>query len=76
METTEQFDAAVQLVREQDLDSIVCGPDLDRFLEGLGRFEKAGFDHVWIHQVGPDQEAFLEFAARELLPRLRGASRG
>ena len=32
----------------------------------------AGFDHVYLHQVGPDQEGFLRFAETELLPRLRG----
>ena len=30
----------------------------------------AGFDRVYIHQVGPDQTGFLDFARRELLPAL------
>ena len=25
-------------------------------------------DHVYVHQVGPDQQAFLDFFAREVLP--------
>jgi hypothetical protein len=25
---------------------------------------------VYLHQVGPDQRGFIEFAARELLPRI------
>jgi hypothetical protein len=32
----------------------------------------AGFDHVYIHQVGPDQESFFEFYQREILPELGG----
>ena len=28
----------------------------------------AGYDHVYLHQVGPDQRGFLDFAAGELLP--------
>ena len=32
-------------------------------------FAEAGYDHVYLHQVGPDQEGFLGFAERELLPR-------
>ena len=27
----------------------------------------AGYDHVYIHQVGPDQEGFLDFYSREIL---------
>lgn len=37
----------------------------------MAGFAAAGYDHVFIHQVGPDQEGFLSFAERELLPRLR-----
>jgi hypothetical protein len=33
-------------------------------------FAEAGFDHVYVHQVGTDQEGFLDFHARELLPRV------
>jgi hypothetical protein len=28
-----------------------------------------GFDHVCVHQVGPDQEGFLGFYEREVLSR-------
>jgi hypothetical protein len=37
-------------------------------LEKLQAFVDAGFDHVYVHQVGPDQAGFIEFAARELAP--------
>jgi coenzyme F420-dependent glucose-6-phosphate dehydrogenase len=37
----------------------------------------AGYDHVYLHQVGPDQPGFIEFAARDILPAIGGAaSRG
>jgi coenzyme F420-dependent glucose-6-phosphate dehydrogenase len=36
-------------------------------LEQIRRFEDAGFDHVYLHQIGPDQDGFLRFARRELL---------
>jgi UDP-glucose 4-epimerase len=32
---------------------------------------EARYDHVYFHQVGPDQDGFLRFAEAELLPRLR-----
>jgi hypothetical protein len=31
-------------------------------------FLEAGFDHVYVHQVGPDQKGFFDFYAREVLP--------
>ena len=32
----------------------------------------AGVTHVYIHQIGPDQDAFLDLARTVLLPALRG----
>jgi coenzyme F420-dependent glucose-6-phosphate dehydrogenase len=36
-----------------------------------GRFSEAGYDHVYVHQVGPDQEGFFDFYSREVLPNFR-----
>ncbi|TMD97445.1 MAG: TIGR03557 family F420-dependent LLM class oxidoreductase [Chloroflexi bacterium] len=47
---------------------IVCGPDAQRHLDGIAEFVKAGFDHVYVHQVGPDQEGFMRFYEREIFP--------
>jgi G6PDH family F420-dependent oxidoreductase len=47
---------------------IVCGPDPQRHLDGIAKFVKAGFDHVYVHQVGPDQDGFMRFYEREILP--------
>jgi coenzyme F420-dependent glucose-6-phosphate dehydrogenase len=62
------FQQAAELVRDENLSEIVVGPDADLFREGLARFEKAGFDHVVLHQVGHDQEGFMRFAASSLMP--------
>ena len=32
-------------------------------------FEQAGCTHVYLHQIGQDQDAFFEFAKRELIAR-------
>jgi coenzyme F420-dependent glucose-6-phosphate dehydrogenase len=34
-------------------------------------FVDAGYDHVYIHQIGPDQEGFFRFYERDVLPKLR-----
>jgi coenzyme F420-dependent glucose-6-phosphate dehydrogenase len=65
------FEQLAQGVTEDQVaESVVCGPDPAPMLEKVRAFADAGFDHVYVHQVGPDQQGFIEFAARELLPRL------
>ena len=51
-------------------ESVVCGPDPEPYLEQVRAFADAGYDHVYFHQVGPDQDGFFSFAERELLPEL------
>ena len=66
------FEQAAQLVTEEQVaESIACGPDLALHLDFIRRFVAAGYDHVFLHQVGPDQEGFLRFCERELLPQVR-----
>ncbi|MFN2606381.1 MAG: TIGR03557 family F420-dependent LLM class oxidoreductase [Acidimicrobiales bacterium] len=65
------FEAATSLVGEDEVaDAVVCGPDPDRHLAAIAAFATAGFDHVYVHQVGPDQEGFFRFYEAEVLPRL------
>jgi G6PDH family F420-dependent oxidoreductase len=59
--------AAATLSPEQVAEKVICGPDADKHRDAIKEFEDAGFDHVYVHQVGPDQEGFLRFYARELL---------
>lgn len=66
------FEQAAELVTEDELaKAVVCGPDPGRHEEAVRRFAEAGYDRVFIHQVGPDQEGGLRFYAEEVLPRLR-----
>jgi G6PDH family F420-dependent oxidoreductase len=53
---------------DQVAESITCGPDPAVHLERISAYVDAGYDHVYLHQVGPDQAGFLDFARRELLP--------
>jgi coenzyme F420-dependent glucose-6-phosphate dehydrogenase len=65
------FEQAAENVDEEAIaEAVVCGPDVDRWLEKITAFEDAGFDHVYLHQVGPDQDGFFSFAERELLVRV------
>jgi len=65
------FEQLAEMVTEEQVaESVPCGPDPEPVLEQVRTYLDAGFDHVYFHQVGPDQQGFLEFAAAELLPRL------
>jgi G6PDH family F420-dependent oxidoreductase len=68
----QHFEAAASLVREEDLSgSVVVGPDPRRYEERLRAYHDAGFDRVFLHQIGHDQERFVAFAHEELIPRIR-----
>jgi hypothetical protein len=48
-----------------------CGPDPEPIIKAIRDFEAAGYDHVYLHQVGPDQAGFIDWARREILPVVR-----
>ncbi|MGN6275901.1 MAG: TIGR03557 family F420-dependent LLM class oxidoreductase [Solirubrobacterales bacterium] len=66
------FEEASEHVDEEAIaESIVCGPDPGRHLEAIREYIDAGYDHVYVHQVGPDQDGFFDFYERSVLPALR-----
>jgi hypothetical protein len=68
----QHFEDAAKLVTEDAVaETIVCGPEADRHTAAIMKYVKAGFDHVVVQQVGPDQAGFFAFYAREVLPRLK-----
>jgi G6PDH family F420-dependent oxidoreductase len=74
--TPAHFEQAVELVTEEMVaEAVPCGPDLGPHLETIDSFREAGFDELYIQQIGPDQEAFFEAYAREVLPRVREGAR-
>lgn len=74
--TPAHFEQAAQMVKEEDVAKvIVCGTDPQRHLEQIQSYVDAGFDHVYVHQVGPDQEGFMSFYRREILPHFHVEAR-
>jgi len=67
-----QMTAAAATVRPEDLDAAVrISSDAGRHVEWLRRDLERGFDALYLHEVGPEQERFVEAFARDVLPRLR-----
>jgi G6PDH family F420-dependent oxidoreductase len=64
------FSQVAGLVSE-DMISAPCGPDPDAHLGAVRAYTEAGFDEVYIGQVGGQLEGFFEFYAAQVLPRLR-----
>jgi coenzyme F420-dependent glucose-6-phosphate dehydrogenase len=62
------------LVEGRDADELegrlVLGNDPDEYVEQLEWYGNAGYTHVYVHQIGPDQDGFLKFAKSELFGRL------
>jgi G6PDH family F420-dependent oxidoreductase len=66
------FEQAAQMVTEDDIaEKVVCGPDAGRYIEKVQEYADAGYDHVWFHQIGPDQAGFFNFFEREIKPKLK-----
>ncbi|MEV5607529.1 LLM class F420-dependent oxidoreductase [Streptomyces sp. NPDC052225] len=71
----DSFAGATQFVRPDDVaGSIPCGDDVDAFVEAVRPFADAGFTEVALVQIGGDQqEPFLAWSEKKLLPALRDA---
>jgi coenzyme F420-dependent glucose-6-phosphate dehydrogenase len=50
---------------------VICSPDPQRHIDAIKEYVDAGFDHIYIHQVGPDQEGFINFYQRQILPHFK-----
>lgn len=66
------FDAAAELVRDDDITQIVAtGPDPSTLIELIHAADDAGYDEVSVVQVGPDRtEGFLDWWTDEVRPEL------
>ena len=70
--TWTHFEQAVELAREDDVtESVPCGPAVEPILESVRTYVDAGYDHLYFHQIGPDQAGFLRFWTDELSPAMR-----
>ena len=45
------------------------GPDIETHVESLTQYRDAGVDELFVQQIGPEQDAFFDTWAREVLPR-------
>ena len=58
------------MTRQKLEQEVACGPDPERHTQLIRQFIDAGYDHICVHQIGPNQEEFMDFYAAEAFPRL------
>jgi G6PDH family F420-dependent oxidoreductase len=69
---TEGFAAASKhVLPDMVAEQISCGPSTERHLQAIHRYVEAGYDHIILVQIGPEQDAFIDFFAHKLAPALR-----
>ncbi|MEU3829989.1 LLM class F420-dependent oxidoreductase [Streptomyces sp. NPDC029080] len=67
------FEQLHELVTEDMVrDEVVCGDDPEQHARALRAFADAGFDRVYVNQIGPDQRGFFDFYRTKVLPQLAG----
>lgn len=70
--TPSHFEQLQPLVSEEMVgENTVCGDDVDEHVEALTAFADAGFDRIYVNQIGPDQRGFFDFYRTKVLPRLQ-----
>ena len=68
--TTRHLEQASELVTaEQVAEQVPCGPDPKRHLEKINAYAEAGFDELYVQQIGPEQDAFFSAYKEHVLPR-------
>ena len=66
------FEQASELVTEDMVaEKVTCGTDPEEHAAAVREYIEAGFDEVYVSQMGPDQEGMIRFYESEVLPRLR-----
>jgi G6PDH family F420-dependent oxidoreductase len=70
------FQQQSKLVTPDDIrKQYVLGSDPEKHLTEIQNYLDAGFDHIYVHQIGPDQERFFNFYEKEIFPRVKKMTR-
>jgi G6PDH family F420-dependent oxidoreductase len=70
------FEQATALVTEEHIsEAVACGPDPEEHIAAIQEAVDAGFDEVHVGHIGPNHDGFVDFYAREILPRFAAAAK-
>ena len=64
------FEKTVELLEPGKItEDVILGPEPRKHIDAINKFVDAGFDHVYVHQIGPGQEQFFQFYTEKVLPK-------
>ena len=68
--TPAHFEQAVGMVSKEDIaeGSTITEQDPQAHIDSIQEAVDAGYDHVYVHQIGDDQEAMIDLYEAEILP--------
>lgn len=67
------FEQAAKTVREEDIaEAVIFGTDPKKHLEAIQKYIDLGFEYIYVHQIGPDQDTFFKFYQKHILPQFVG----
>jgi probable non-F420 flavinoid oxidoreductase len=73
LHTVEQFDIAAEHVSPEGVrDTVLVSADPGRHVEVLRELAALGFDEIYLHHVGREQERFIDAFGEHVLPELAG----
>lgn len=69
--TPAQFDSAAKFVRPEDLDdTVLISSDFSWHIDRLTEVAELGFDRIYLHHVGQEQNDFIRAFGENVLPKL------
>ena len=69
LRTPKHFEQAAQLVTEEAVaKTVLIGNDPEPHIKRIQQIKDLGINKVYIHQIGPDQEGFMTFYQKEIMP--------
>ena len=72
----EHFEKASELAApDRIVQDVILGPDPQKHIDAINKFIDAGFDHVYVHQIGPRQEQFFRFYTEKVLPKFSSVTK-
>ncbi|MGN9838893.1 TIGR03557 family F420-dependent LLM class oxidoreductase [Nonomuraea sp. H19] len=62
---------AAMVTEDEAVNGSPVGPDPEVHAQAIRQYLDAGFDEIYVNQIGEEQDAFFDFYEREVLPRVR-----
>jgi alkanesulfonate monooxygenase SsuD/methylene tetrahydromethanopterin reductase-like flavin-dependent oxidoreductase (luciferase family) len=75
LELPEMFEDAAQFVRPEDLRGpVLISASAEQFIDWLAEFAELGFERIYVHHVGKEQQAFIDVFGERVLPAFAGSA--